>query len=414
MMDMTQRYQLHLGDCREVLKKLDEMSVHSIVTDPPYHLVRHGARSNDKAAGFMGASWDGGSVAFDPATWEQAYRVLKPGGHLLAFGSPRTAHRLVCAIEDAGFEIVTTIMWVYGSGYPKSKNLTGKHEGKGTALKPAFEPITLARRPLDGTVLGNVERHDGCGVLNLRACEIPIGNETLRRDGADSTWATMHAAEGRGEPSGQNRYTEEGGTNFAMRPGRRVDGTRGRWPANVIHDGSPDVVRLFPSNAGAASRVRGSERSTPTGSVYGDRDRVEGTFYGDIGSAARFFYCPKVSRKDRNEGCEGIDHQPLHWSSGSANPGSFQSSGTRRSSPNSHPTVKPTELVRYLCRLVTPANGIVLDMFTGSGSTGKAAMLEGLRFIGIDTDQSHLTVAQHRIEFAERIGFQMSFESQAA
>lgn len=409
VMNMEGRYQLFHGDCREVLQQLEPMSADAMVTDPPYHLVRRGARTGEKAAGFMGAQWDGGSVAFDPATWRHAYRVLKPGGHLLAFGSPRTAHRLVCAIEDAGFEIVTTILWIYGSGYPKSQNLKGKHLGKGTGLKPAFEPITVARRPLAGNVLSNVERYDGCGVLNIRACEIPVGDEKVRRNGAGSTWATMHAAEGRNEPSGMNRYTADGGTNFAMRPGRRMDPARGRWPANLIHDGSPEVLQLFPAGTGASSRVTGTERSMPTGSVYADRDRVEGPFYGDIGSAARFFYCAKVSREDRNEGCNGMEEKPLHWSSGSANPGSFQARGTRRSAPNSHPTVKPTDLMRYLCRLVTPDNGIILDMFMGSGSTGKAAMLEGMRFIGIDTVEAHLSIARQRIEFAKRIGFQTSF-----
>lgn len=195
------RYQLLHGDCREVLTSLDDMSVHAVVTDPPYHLVRHGRRKRASAAGFMGKRWDGGSVAFDRTTWEQAYRVLKPGGHLLAFGSPRTSHRMVCAIEDAGFEVIDTILWIYGDGYPKSKNLAGEHDGKGTALKPSFEPITLARRPLDGTVLGNVQKHEGCGVLNIRACEVPVGQEAVRRDGAGPSRVRTSATRRRAAPT---------------------------------------------------------------------------------------------------------------------------------------------------------------------------------------------------------------------
>ena len=175
----------------------------------------------------------------------------------------------------------------------------------------------------------------------------------------------------------------------------------GRWPANLIHDGSPDVLACFPEKAGASAPVRGSEFSAASvGRVTGERARVPGVFHGDSGSAARFFYCSKASRSDRNEGCDQMDRKPLHWSSGDKNPGSFQSEGTDKTSQNHHPTVKPTDLMAYLCRLITPPGGIVLDPYMGSGSTGKAAMREGFRFIGCELSPDYMAIAEARIRSA--------------
>lgn len=267
------------GDCRDVMKGLADNSVDSIVCDPPYELTsaRPGGRSEATRGkvmgGFMGMEWDATGVAFDVSMWRETLRVLKPGGLLVAFGGTRTYHRLVCAIEDAGFEVRDMLAWLYSSGFPKGTDkakIPEAWKGWNTALKPA----------------------------------------------------------------------NEGVVSFKMRPGQRR---------------------------------------------------------GDSGSAARFFYTAKASRFDRNDGLQGLPEKPLLWSSGEQNPGAFQSPKTKRSSPNNHPTVKPTELMRWLARLVTPPGGILLDHFCGSGSTLKAAELEGLSAIGIEKDPDSVAIARHRI-----------------
>lgn len=343
------------GDCRDVLKTLADASVDSIVTDPPYEL------------GFMGKKWDSMGVANDAAVWRECLRVLKPGGHLLAFGGTRTQHRMVCAIEDAGFEIRDQVGWVYGSGFPKSRNLDGEWQGWGTALKPAWEPIVVARKPLIGTVAANVLAH-GTGALNIDGCrvEAPDGVPLFTSRGESRSVALGDGL------NGSNRTGEVG---------------NGRWPANLIHDGSDEVLAAFPDAPGQMADASSSS-SRKTQNVYGAMRRGNGrdgeasadsTNDGDVGfkmkpgarrfdegSAARFFYCAKASKKDRGEG-------------------------------NSHPTVKPTELMRYLCRLVTPPGGLVLDPFMGSGSTLKAAELEGFSAIGIEMDPIYVALAQRRI-----------------
>jgi len=374
-----------VGDCRELMAGLADGSVDAIVTDPPYEL------------GFMGKSWDASGIAYDLEVWRQALRVLKPGGHLLAFSGSRTYHRMVCAIEDAGFEIRDQIMWLNGNGFPKSHNVskaidasimygksnsagmrmfndnhaissrrlngvdsrlrqrgieqgyrtekTIKREhapitapatpeaerwsGWGTALKPAHEPIVVARKPFKGTVAQNVLAH-GTGALNIDGCRVGT-------DGDNS----------------------------------------GRWPANVIHDGSDEVLRLFPdarSSGKYSAQDSGNKADRVTG--FGGAG-VPATMYADFGSAARFFYCAKASKRDREEGLDGAGSRANH-----------------------HPTVKPTDLMRYLCRLVTPPGGIVLDPFTGSGSTGKAAVLEGFRFLGCELSEEYAAIARARIAAA--------------
>lgn len=371
---------LHVGDCRDVirhaiLKDHFESSFDAVITDPPYEL------------GFMGKAWDKTGVSFDPATWELAYRLLKPGGHLLAFGGARTYHRIACAIEDAGFEIRDQIMWLYGSGFPKSKNLEDDWDGWGTALKPAHEPIVVARKPFEGTVADNVLQH-GVGALNIDACRIAVN---------DGEQYTRNCSGNRGHAGTRE---QDGATS--LRPGGGSASALGRWPANVCHDGSEEVVAGFPAQAGAVAPVhtRNADKfRTSYGAFAGNIDEAGSTFHGDSGSAARFFYCAKAARNERNAGLEGFEKKPLNWSSGEQNPGAFQSEGTDRMVENHHPTVKPIALMRWLCRLVTPPGGTVVDLFMGSGSTGCAAALEGFDFIGIEKRQDYHDIAKARIRY---------------
>ena len=330
---------LHLGDCIEVMRGMPDASVDSIVTDPPYEL------------NFMGKSWDNSGIANSVAMWTEALRVLKPGGHLLAFSGSRTYHRMTCAIEDAGFEVRDQIMWVYGSGFPKSRNLDEEWQGWGTALKPAHEPICVARKPLIGTVAANVLAH-GTGALNIDGCR--VGSEMR-----------FNAAAG----------NKAGGNSLNMSAVGMPDNAEGkiatgRWPANLIHDGSDEVLAAFPNAKGAQGAVGPQHGPKVSVNVYGNYGPQKLTEpRGDTGSAARFFYCAKTSKADREAG-------------------------------NIHPTVKPTDLMRYLCRLITPPSGIVLDPFMGSGSTGKAAMHEGFQFIGIDMTPEYVDIARARINEA--------------
>jgi hypothetical protein len=455
-------FELHTGNCLDVLATMPDNSIDAIVTDPPYGLA------------FMGKKWD-----YDVPSeeiWRECLRVLKPGGHLLAFAGTRTQHRMAVRIEDAGFEIRDMIAWVYGSGFPKSLDvskaidkmdaaeeqqarryrftawvrsqgvtakqiddatatnmgghyttsasqpaiMTREHletcrhlfqdipawvetecdkrsvesrnfaerevvgqktsgiankdegtrhtigaskavdvpitapataaakqwQGWGTALKPALEPITVARKPFTGTVAANVLQW-GTGGVNVDGSRVPC-------------------------ESGQ-----------------------GRFPANLIHDGSDKVVGMFPETGPSTTHNRGRKMSGWINPVDGS-ESVRGIT--DSGSAARFFYCAKASKRDRDEGCEGMEAKPA---------GAMSGAETRPDRPtnhpvrtNHHPTVKPTDLMRYLCRLVTPPNGTVLDPFMGSGSTGKAAILEGFQFIGIDMTPEYVDIARARIEHA--------------
>lgn len=424
--DVGAPFTLHLGDCIEVMRKLADNSVDAIVTDPPYEL------------GFMGKSWDASGIANSVELWREALRVLKPGGHLLAFSGSRTYHRMVVAIEDAGFEIRDQIMWVYGSGFPKSKNISkaidkqagaarevlseGKAvkrmipgadqnetgswikdngreyvpqvtraatpeaeqwEGWGTALKPAHEPIAVARKPLakGATVAANVLQF-GTGAINIDGCRVePTGESRARA----------------GECSQNRRYPDAGGTNFAATPGIRGGDPAGRWPANLLHDGSPEVVALFPAEAGqqAALKTRSSDKTRNTFGAFNGEDDAHFEPHDERGSAARFFYCAKTSRTDRNEGLSSAD-APVVAKDATMRHCETANWSTRNG--NHHPTVKPTDLMAYLVRLVTPPSGVVLDPFMGSGSTGKACMREGFRFIGIDMTPEYVVIAQARIE----------------
>lgn len=380
---------IHKGDCLHVMRGMPAASVDSIVTDPPYGLA------------FMGKKWD-----YDvPSTeiWAECLRILKPGGHLLAFAGTRTQHRMAVRIEDAGFEIRDMLAWVYGSGFPKSHNLTGEWEGFGTALKPALEPITMARKPLAGTVAANVLAH-GTGAMNIDGCRIatdPAIDDP--RLGGVGTWSSDKMA--------KNVY--EGGYS-----GKEVASSPlGRWPANLLHDGSAEVLALFPDSKGQQGAVRGTEASkTGDANCYGEFGRVPFAARGDTGSAARFFYCAKASKADRDEGLEAFEKQSGGMVSNTSGQHMTRRDDGYEVAPraNIHPTVKPTDLMRYLCRLVTPPGGLVLDPFMGSGSTGKAALLEGFGFVGIERAYEYLPISMGRIFWAareaERIaaaGFQM-------
>ena len=337
-------FDLRHGDCLDVLRGMADNSVDAIVTDPPYGLS------------FMGKRWDYDVPSED--IWRECLRVLKPGGHLLAFAGTRTQHRMAVRIEDAGFEIRDMIAWVYGSGFPKSMDVSKaidkaagaerevvgirddkgrastfgggetrptldtapatpaarQWHGWGTALKPALAPITVARKPLIGTVAENVLTW-GTGGVNVDGCR--VGTEEIKTCAKTPEASPMKGLGASGFASGVVESTHIG-----------------RWPANLIHDGSEEATEL-------------------------------------LGDAQRFFYCAKASKADRGDG-------------------------------NAHPTVKPTDLMRYLCRLVTPSGGTVLDPFMGSGSTGKAAVLEGFNFIGIEREAEYIDIARARIEHATK------------
>lgn len=375
------------GDCRAALEFMPSNSVDSVVTDPPYALVSISKRfGSDTAAptrdgdvysrssrGFMGKTWDNGSTAFDPAFWADVRRVLKPGGHVLAFGGTRTYHRLACAIEDGGFEIRDQIGWLYGSGFPKSHNQTGDWAGWGTALKPAWEPIVVARKALDGTNAQNLARW-GVGALNIDGCRVATtenlnggayqANPSERHDG-DENWRFKNG--GRSGLVGDER---EGAAAGMFQPGKTaatgyVQPT-GRWPANVIHDGSDDVLAAFPAKSSVTGKRTERSREAKVEGTAWLANNHKSVEHLDSGSPARFFYAAKASKTDRGEG-------------------------------NTHPTVKPTDLMRYLPRLVTPPGGVVLDPFMGSGSTGRGAVLEGFSFIGIELELEYVAIARARI-----------------
>ncbi len=333
---------LFYGDCCQVMKKLNNDSIDAVVTDPPYEL------------GFMGKKWDSTGISFQLEVWQEVLRILKPGGHLLAMGGTRTHHRLMCALEDAGFEIRDTLMWLYGSGFPKSLDVSkaidkaagaeradlgaspnwreskrdrekfgsmevrGANAGRitipatdaarewdgwGTALKPAWEPIVLARKPLIGTLAATVQEH-GTGALNVDGCRV-------------------------GAVAGQG-----GGAKAA------AESMKGRWPANLMLD--KDAAAMLDAQSGELTS----------------------------GGASRFFYCAKASRKERGK-------------------------------KNNHPTVKPIALMCYLVRLITPPRGIILDPFIGSGTTALAALDENFRCIGIDNNKDYLEIVQQRVEERE-------------
>jgi hypothetical protein len=420
-------YALHLGDCREVMASLVANSIDSIVTDPPYEL------------GFMGKKWDATGIAYSVELWIEALRVLKPGGHLLAFGGTRTYHRMACAIEDAGFEVRDSLHWLYGSGFPKSLDVSkaiqagggpesirrlsmgnayvpsgrgrvnydhgggsvmngaagdvdlspdaASWKGWGTALKPAHEPIVMARKPLVGTVAANVLAH-GTGALNIDGCR--IGSESV------PTKPTSYRG-GEGWDGNKAKSRDEWNNHT------------GRWPANVLLD--EEAAAMLDEQSGDM-RARGNRSPTKR------RGRGDGStnFHfvgkdgdidtGDTGGASRFFYVAKASRKERDLGCEHLPPKSAGEATdraedtdglNSPRAGAGRTGGAR----NYHPTVKPVQLMRYLVRMVTPPSGVVLDPFTGSGTTGVATIAEGFKFVGIEREAEYKAIAEARLVAAE-------------
>lgn len=371
------------GDCLEKLATLRDNSIDAVVTDPPYGLgeapdaltmlrdwLETGHHDVKSKRGFMGKTWD--NFVPQPRVWHEVFRVLKPGGHVLAFAGTRTQDLMSLGLRLAGFEIRDLVAWVYGSGFPKSHNLEGEWDGWGTALKPALEPITLARKPLEGTVAANVLKWH-TGAISVDACRVHADD----------------AKEGRERHGGGAKFAE-GASGFNQ--DAITTSPAGRWPANLIHDGSEEVVGLFPQSSGGAWPAKGAQ----FGMSGGDRkQRGERTEMKDSGSAARFFYCAKVSPSERNAGLSDLPDK--EWKAdGAAIP--QRADRPFKPSKNNHPTVKPIALMRYLCRLITPPSGTILDPYLGSGSTGVAALQEGFDFIGIEREEEYFAIASARID----------------
>jgi DNA modification methylase len=458
-------YNLLKGNNLELLPTLADNSIDSIVTDPPYglgnpdpdyiikaiQLWASGDRSHiPEGKGFMGKSWD--AFVPPPAVWDECFRVLKPGGHLLAFAGTRTYDLMGISIRMAGFEIRDSIGWVYGSGFPKSLDVskaidkqagaerevltevvsdlfgdqevkqerktgigTGKGstaimgdgnrdltlpstpeaqkwQGWGTALKPALEPIVVARKPLIGTVAENVLTY-GTGGLNIDASRIGTEQRTNQPASYSNESPTRGASNG----------GEQGGFNYSSQASPSE--VQGRWPANLILD--EYTAELLDEQSGERGGGYGKRGNNPNSTSFGfAQGTMETVGYGDSGGASKFFYVAKASKRDRNEGLEGLDfisaasmveREPDSAGMNSPRAGAGRTSGAK----NFHPTVKPTDLMRYLVKLVTPPGGTVLDPFTGSGSTGKAAILEGFDFIGIELTKDYWPIIEGRLKHAE-------------
>lgn len=355
-------------ECKQGMNlMIDDNSIDAIVTDPPYGLskqprmeevLKHwlaGDDYNATGSGFMGKTWD--SFVPCPSIWKEAYRCLRPGAWAVVFAGSRTQDLMALSLRLAGFEIMDTGMWLYGSGFPKSLNIskaidksspdkTARWEGWGTALKPAYEPFILARKPLDGTYANNVLEH-GVGGLNIDGCRIQRGDNDRTEYGVSGD-EKSHTGD-----KNTSCYGEYGRVEYTPH-------SEGRFPANVIHDGINE-------------------------------------------SWAKYFYCAKANKKDRDEGLENLSVTSAGEMTGGREEGSDglnsprAGAGRTAGARNIHPTVKPTDLMRYLCRLVTPPKGLILDPFSGSGSTGKAAVFEGFNFIGFEMDEKYCEIANLRI-----------------
>lgn len=459
-------YKLYQGNMLNMLEVIKPSSIDSIITDPPYGLTsitkRFGKEGSAPAStknndgsfarlskGFMGKEWDGSGIEYNIDTWQKCYEVLKPGGYLLAFGGSRTFHRIACAIEDAGFEIRDTIMWLYGSGFPKSMNiglaidkkngvdnrtgnivkgvgsnntnsmkngLTESQEfaseyeeriaqnewnGWGTALKPSFEPIIIARKPFKGSLVDNVIEY-GVGGINIDECRVESSKEDIDKLNKewDREWNTSYKtfAKNVGGSAGfdySNARTENKGLS-------------GRFPANTIltYDETDfnEVCGGFPNTKNSKRSSKNNKDTvytntyTPPKAIY-----TENNTYGDSGSASRYFYCAKASKRDRDEGLDLFNQEKVNDGRQTPIDNAFQRGETLRK--NTHPTVKPTSLMQYLVRLVTPNGGTVLDPFNGSGSTGKAVMYENkehnknYKYIGIELTEEYLPISKARIEY---------------
>ena len=428
-------FTLYKGKMQDVLSTFEENSIDSIVCDPPYEL------------NFMSKGWDNQGIAFLKDTWEHCFRVLKEGGYLLAFGGTRTFHRIACAIEDAGFEIRDTIIWLYGSGFPKSMNIglaidkkkgvdnrtgnvvkgvgsnntnsmkngLGKSQefakeyeeriaqnewkGWGTTLKPAYEPIIVARKPFKGSLVDNILQN-GVGGLNIDECR--VGNEHFEIKNGDYDNNQNQRCFGNIKRTQKEYY--------------------GRFPSNVITDGSEEVAQGMPFTNGGSKIITNKEVNgkglTSENPVFnsnncGFKTNIKNdsiSSYGDNGSAMRYFYCAKANSKDRDEGLDDFESVKINLTQNGCNRkenGKSILENPNISKKNVHPTVKPVELMQYLVRLVSPKGAKVLDCFMGSGSTGKACMFENrernanYHFIGIEMTDEYLPIAKTRIDYAK-------------
>lgn len=404
--------QIFHGNNIDLLRQMPDCSVDAIVTDPPYEL------------GFMGKKWDSTGIAYSVELWSECLRVLKHGGHLLAFSGSRTYHRMAVAIEDAGFDIRDQIMWVYGSGFPKSLDVSkaidkqagaereivatipdrwsGKGQvlqrseqqpnesvnittpatdaaqhwsGWGTALKPAHEPIVMARKPLaEKTVAENVLRH-GTGAINIDGCRVEASDSF-----GGGAKGTSGFADG---------YAHDGWV---------AGSSLGRFPANFIHDGSEEVLALFPTSVSKSGGKSGTNPNPMSWTEENkDRERIG---HDDSGSAARFFYCAKANKAERNAGLQDLPEKEAGIKNESGRGFSETDPHRKIMRQNFHPTVKPIALMRYLVRMVTPPNGTVLDPFAGSGTTLVAAILEGFDAIGMELTADYLPIIEGRVAWA--------------
>ncbi len=433
---------LRLGDCLETLRAMPDASVDSVVTDPPYGLGKEpkardvlrawldGEEFQPGGAGFMGRAWD--AFVPSPLVWAECLRVLKPGGHLVAFAGSRTYDWIVMGVRLAGFEVRDQLFYMYGAGFPKSLNVSKaidraagaereivgydpqrakqqtakkstaalgdfggnqgnvtapateaarKWDGWGTALKPAHEPIVLARKPLSGTVAANVLEH-GTGAINVDGCRVHSDGSHKRPF----------------QPTNAERSV------YGEQSGFQPTNAEGRWPANILHDGSPEVLAVFPSPHGAGHATDGPHRAS-NGAAVGleaaysiSKAGTAAQRFGDSGSAARFFYSAKASRAERELGLADFTPETVGDGRQTANDTAYQRGKTERR--NVHPTVKPVAGMRWLTRLVTPPGGTVLDPYSGSGTTGVAAALEGFDFIGCELSPEYVGIARARIAHA--------------
>ncbi len=409
---------IYNGDCLEVMDTMNKCSLDSIVTDPPYHLTsivkRFGKEDSAPAQfgtdgafaraskGFMGKEWDGGDIAFQSDTWRKCYELLKPGGHLIAFSGSRTYHRMAVAIEDARFEIRDQCIWLYGSGFPKSHNIGN---GWGTALKPAHEPMVLARKPIEEkSVAENVAKH-GVGGINIDDCRVqcePDDNIVRPERTESQAYNFFRGGEEdvtnvrkttRRQPRNEQSVWTDNNSGMKAESSMFADADpRGRFPSNVMHDGSDAVENIFPKT----SPSNPSKRTRNTVGMFGMPNDATPE-YSDSGTASRYFYTAKTNQAERNAGLHGFDPK-FAPTMGDGIGVKEHNEQTATKKKNVHPTVKPVELMKYLVRLVTPKNGLVLDPFMGSGSTGMAAREEDFQFIGIEKDEEYYEIAKARIK----------------
>lgn len=362
------------GDCTIVLRDLarEAVLVDAVVTDPPYHLASIVARLGQpdsapiqsgvtgvyarSSSGFMGQQWDGGDIAFRPETWRRVYDVMKPGAHLVAFAATKGYHRMACAIEDAGFEIPDMLLWLYGTGFPK------RH----TLMKPGVEPMVFAQKPVsEPSIEANIARW-GVGSIFIDACRIPVDDEQYARNCSGR----------RGHDDNRDRSMD-----FHMTAGKGSD--LGRWPANVLHDGSDEVLAAFAafgSDKGAVAPVgeRGSDKFRNVYGAFSGNGDNGATYRGDTGTAARFFYSSKATQGERIFECEECGAHTIG------------KPACGHDNLRTHPTVKPLSLMEWLVKLVCPVGGLVLDPFAGTGTTAAAARAAGMQSLSIEADANHV------------------------